>query len=47
MTIIISLLFILLIEKLYSPRLDFIKESSLLILFYGGKNTRKRLIFKI
>ena len=47
--ILLLILFIavLLIEKLYSPRLSYVEESSVLILFWRGKNTRKRKIFKI
>jgi len=45
--IIVLFIVIILTEKLYSPRLEYIEESSVLILFYGAKNTRKRKIFKI
>jgi len=45
----IAIIFIIIaqIEKIFSPRLEYLEEDSLLILFYSAKNTRKRLIFKI
>jgi len=45
----LGILFIiaLVAELIWSPRLDYIEQSSVLILFYGGKNTRKRKIFKL
>jgi len=47
MILIILLIIALIIEKLFSPRLDYLEEESVIILFYGTKNTRKRIIFKI
>lgn len=45
---VILLLFIgLSIELYYKPRLEYLEEESIFILFYSVKNTRKRLIFKI
>jgi len=48
MKTILILLIGIFIEKFYSPRLSWVKESSVLLLFYSAKNIRKRLIlFKI
>lgn len=46
-TLLILFILTLLVEKIWSPRVDYIEESSILILFWRGKNTRKRKIFKL
>jgi hypothetical protein len=45
--IILLLLIALAIEIQFSPRVEYLEKESLLILFYGAKNTRKRKIFKL
>jgi hypothetical protein len=40
----IVLLLIILAEFIWSPRLDYIKESKMLLLHYTAKNTRKYLV---
>lgn len=49
--IIVLFIVIILTEKLYRPRLDYIEQSSVLILFFfcakNGIKTRERKIFKI
>lgn len=34
----------IIIEKKFSPRLDYIKESKILIFYYNAKNTRKSFV---
>jgi len=43
-TLIILFLVFLAAEKIWSPRLEYIKESEILILHYNVKNSRKYLI---
>jgi hypothetical protein len=40
----IVLLLIILAEFIWSPRLDYIKQSKMLLLHYNAKNTRKYLV---
>jgi hypothetical protein len=47
MTLFILFIAVLYIELRFSPRVEYLEEESLLILFYGEKNTRKRKIFKL
>lgn len=44
MKTLLILLIGILIEKVYRPRLSWVKESSVLLLFYSAKNVRKRII---
>ena len=46
-SVLLLLLIVLGTELYFKPRLEYLEEESILILFYSAKNTRKRLIFKI
>lgn len=43
----IILLLALVVELIWSPRVEYLEKESLLILFFTAKNTRKRKIFKL
>jgi hypothetical protein len=47
MIILLLLIAVLFVELRFSPRVEYLEKESLLILFYGAKNTRKRKIFKL
>ena len=47
MITLLIILIILFIEFKYRPRFEYVEESSVLILFYSAKNTRKSKIWKI
>jgi hypothetical protein len=51
MNVLIILFLGVLVEIVYSPRIDYLKDESLLILYYSSKTNgikeRKRLIYKI
>lgn len=51
MNILIIIVAIIFIEVTYSPRIDYLEDESLLILYYSSKNNgikeRKSFIFKI
>ena len=48
MVLFILLIICIIVEAIWSPRLDFIEEENMLLLYYNRKNTRDYLvIFKL